>query len=246
MAGSNTFSSNAPPSVTPQDCHVHQGAILWLPKQRVIDYKHGTPGHVRVLRNAGRLLWKRRYSTPARFAVVKGNVPAGYRDHVHPILVLSRPDEVTIEFVTVSLLRFVRCLQLILYREWQLRSYKDTALEKRFSLFKQSGTKHRAIVEHHLSISPAQHPLHSTSANGTYRALRLSDGLEMFYRSHVSVLPVFTMEWRLAERYFRKDQLVDMVSHWQLDGPSMVAVLDLARDKAQYVPGRQYSGQARI
>lgn len=69
----------------------------------------------------------------------------------------------------------------------------------------------------------------------------------MFYRTHVSVVPVLSMDWRTAERYFRKDEPNDG-RHWQLTDTSINSVLRLARmqkAKYRYIPGREHPRSAR-
>lgn len=94
MAGSNTLSSHAPPP----DREVHRGAILFLPRKQRVDNKHGASGHVRTIVSAGGLM----PGSEARFRLKTNDAPVAAKAYAHPILVLSRSDAHTIEFITVS------------------------------------------------------------------------------------------------------------------------------------------------
>jgi hypothetical protein len=75
----------------PQDDHVHQGAILWLPPQHAVARKEATKDH-RVMKLTGDSNGGR-----ARDA-------AWGKDFNHPMLVLSRSQETPyiVDYITVS------------------------------------------------------------------------------------------------------------------------------------------------
>lgn len=129
----------------------------------------------------------------------------------------------------------------------QLRSYNSTALENRWQHFREAseqGQEHLDIVKEHLSIRPAVHPLCTSEDGDTYRALRVCDGRQLSFPSHVSVKPILTMDWENAQCYFWKAEKYgphDPVKrHWRLDDSSMQSVLKLAEQKAFYVPEAEY------
>ncbi|CZT20314.1 uncharacterized protein RCC_06173 [Ramularia collo-cygni] len=226
MAGSITFYSSPNPRAPPQDGHVHQGAILYLPKRKIIDRKrksHILPKFVGTIRSTGQII---KEHGKRHFKVLEAIKPAAFGAYGHPILVLSRPDEHTIEFVT-------------------LRSYRETELELMEDDW--GWPEGQVKVEHHLSISPAEHPYVNKNerVNLAYVALRLRDDLQMSAAEGcLSVLPIHSMHWIYVERYFLKGQRTDFSTHWELDGPSMEVVLSLALQKAHYSPGPQHPRRA--
>lgn len=88
------------PRIVPRNEDVHQGAILFLPSKKHVEDRYGS---VRTLRDAGPLIVRNSTGSQS-FAIETPDKTTKAEDgaYLHPILVLSRPDESTIEFVTVS------------------------------------------------------------------------------------------------------------------------------------------------